>query len=510
MIRATATLMIVMAMGAAVSLAAGPGTAQGRRPSVATPPATGATEPPWEAFIAAGATDRKISRAALDTIATGWRDDYAGMIVDVARFLPSPRGRGSVDETVAFDADADGGLTESRRDRDLPAPVRQPPGSEVRRRLTDFLEKQTRQRFGDDLRAWRRWIWSRPVNPHSRYAAFKAELYARIDPRFRQFFPPGVTTAIRLDEVDWGGVAVNGIPPLRAPKTEPAPGATWLRDGHVVFGVVVNGEARAYPKRILAWHEMAIDRLGGVDLTIVYCTLCGTVIPYESAVAGRSLAFGTSGLLYRSNKLMFDQETGSLWSALEGVPVIGPLVGRGVRLSFRTVVTTTWGEWKREHPETTVLSIDTGFERDYAEHAAYRDYFSHDRLMFETPGQDTRLKNKAEVVVLRPQVLDAASPAVALPADVLRRRPVFPFEVGEHRLVVITSKGGANRVFQRRAWTFAAGADDRTLIDQTGRRWTVTPSELVGPEGERLPAVATHRAFWFGWVAQHPGTLLVR
>jgi len=94
---------------------------------------------------------------------------------------------------------------------------------------------------------------------------------------------------------------------------------------------------------------MAIDRLGGVDLTIVYCTLCGTVVPYESTVAGRQLRFGTSGLLYRSNKLMFDEETASLWSALEGVPVVGPLAGSGIRLPFHAVVTTTWGEWKREH-----------------------------------------------------------------------------------------------------------------------------------------------------------------
>ena len=82
----------------------------------------------------------------------------------------------------------------------------------------------------------------------------------RIDPRFREFFPPRVRTKIRLDEIDWGGVPVNGIPPLRSPKTLPAIEATWLRDGHIVFGIVINGEARAYPKRILAWHEMAIDR----------------------------------------------------------------------------------------------------------------------------------------------------------------------------------------------------------------------------------------------------------
>lgn len=469
------------------------------------------SEPPWEAFIAAGSTDRRTSVAALDAIATDWRDDYAGMIVDVARFLPPPRAPQTFDAGPGLDiGDDEGGSSGSLRGSDMPTAVAQPTGSEVRRRLTDFLQKQTGQRFGDDLRAWRRWIWSRPATPHSKYAEFKAELYARIDPRFRLFFAPGVTTAIRLDEVDWGGVPVNGIPPLRSPNVERAADAKWLRDSHLVFGVVVNGEARAYPKRILAWHEMALDRVGGVDLTVVYCTLCGTVIPYDSVVAGRTLSFGTSGLLYRSNKLMFDEETGSLWSALEGVPVVGPLAGQDVQLTFRSVVTTTWGEWKRDHPETTVLSIDTGFDRDYGENVAYRTYFSNDRLMFETPSNDTRLKNKAEVVVLRPNVLGKASPPAAVAVDTLRRRPVFAFEVGEHRLVAITSKGGANRVFDRGHRTFAPGPDDRTVVDQTGRAWRVTPTDLLSTDGDRIPALPTHRVFWFGWVAQHPTTLLFR
>ncbi|MGE3509794.1 MAG: DUF3179 domain-containing protein [Vicinamibacterales bacterium] len=480
-------------------------------PAVAAAQTPGATrpEPQWEAFIAAGASDRKTSVAALEAIAAGWRDDYASMIVDLARFLPSPRAARATDDQPGLDAgEADGGGAAGLRGGDMPTAVRQPAGSEVRRRLTEFLQKQTGQRFGDDLRAWRKWIWARPTQPHARYAEFKAELYARIDPRFRQLFTPGVKTAIRLDEVDWGGVPVNGIPPLRRPKTESGADAKWLRDGHIVFGLVVNGEARAYPKRILAWHEMAIDRLGGVDLTVVYCTLCGTVIPYESTVAGRTLGFGTSGLLYRSNKLMFDQETGSLWSALDGVPVVGPLVGFDVRLSFHPVVTTTWGEWKREHPDTTVVSIDTGFERDYGENAAYRDYFSHDRLMFETPTSDTRLKNKAEVVALRPEVTGGT--AAAIPVETLRRTPVFAFEIGARRLVAITSKGGANRVFDRGDRTFAPGPDDRTVVDDRGGAWTVTNTALIAADGQRIPIVPSHRVFWFGWVAQHPTTTLIR
>lgn len=86
----------------------------------------------------------------------------------------------------------------------------------------------------------------------------------------------------------------------------------------------------------------------------MYCALCGTVIPYDSRVSGMVRRFGTSGLLYWSNKLMFDEETHSLWSSLDGTPVIGPLVGSGLHLSMLPVVTTTWAEWKQAHPHITV------------------------------------------------------------------------------------------------------------------------------------------------------------
>jgi hypothetical protein len=125
--------------------------------------------------------------------------------------------------------------------------------------------------------AWQRWIWARPYDPHPEYARFKGRIYKSIDPAFESFFPPGVKSIIRLDEIDWGGVVVNGIPPLNYPKHISAAQATYLGDGNIVFGITANGESRAYPKRILAWHEMARDRIGGVELTVVYCTLCGTV-----------------------------------------------------------------------------------------------------------------------------------------------------------------------------------------------------------------------------------------
>lgn len=467
--------------------------------------------PPIHLFLSAASPDKAQAEAALKQLAASWQDGYTSMVVDLARFLPPlRRPRVTDSDFTAGDTNEDETGAARPAGSEFASTPQQLPGADIRQRLVAFLQRQTGKRFGDDLRAWRKWLWALPEKPHPDYEVLKAELYGRLDPRMRAFFPKDVTTAIRLDEIDWGGVPVNGIPPLRLPKTVAANEATWLSDNHVVFGVEINGQPRAYPKRILAWHEMAIDRLAGVDLTIVYCTLCGTVIPYESTVAGRHFRFGTSGLLYRSNKLMFDEETASLWSALEGVPVVGPLVGSGIRLPFHAVVTTTWGEWKKEHPSTTVLSLDTGFKRDYSEGAAYRDYFSNDRLIFEVPTSDARLKNKAEVVVLRPGALGVNSTSLAIAADKLRRTPVFSFEHDGQRLVAITSAAGANRVYHRQMNEFASRSADGTVVDSRGGRWRVTPTALVSATGETLPAVPTHRVFWFGWIAQHPASALIR
>ncbi|MEO6213848.1 MAG: DUF3179 domain-containing protein [Vicinamibacterales bacterium] len=468
-------------------------------------------EPSWKAFVVAAGADEGAAKKALEEIARRWRPGYAAMLLDLARFLPSAGPADPVAETTPrFSDDPDSRSAGSGRRSEPPSGPLDSPGVRARRRLTSFLEKQTGQRFGDDLRRWRRWIWSRNDVPHADYAVFKGEVYSRIDPDFRTFFPAGVKASIRMDEIDWGGVAVNGIPPLRQPKTVAAADASWLREDHVVFGVTVNGNARAYPKRILAWHELATDRLGGIDLTIVYCTLCGSVIPYDSRIDGRHFTFGTSGLLYRSNKLMFDQETRSLWSAIDGAPAVGSLVGEGLRLKALPVVTTTWGEWRRDHPATTVLSLDTGFKRDYGEGVAYRDYFATDGLMFDVPAPDKRLRNKAEVLIVRSDVIGPDSVPVAIAVDLLRRKPIFPFDAGGLGFVVLTSSGGANAVYRRGAFTFDGRDRSGPVRDRDGKSWTATPDALVRETGERLERVPAHRAFWFGWHAQHPDTILHR
>ena len=451
------------------------------------PQADDAPHPDIGDFFEALAPDDDRAAEALDRIAARWRDGYSGMVWDLVTLIARP---------TRLDAPS----------------ASEPLSARVWRRLVGFLERQTGERFGGDLMRAQRWIWEQPYDPHPRYAFLKGSWYAEIDPAFRRFFPDGAASTIRLDEIVWGGVRVNGIPPLEYPAHVAADAASYLDDGHVVFGVAAGGEARAYPKRIMGWHEMALDRLGGVELTIVYCTLCGTVIPYESVVDGRHVRFGTSGLLYRSNKLMFDHGSRSLWNTVTGEPVVGPLVGSGLRLAHRAVVTTTWGEWRRMHPRTTVLSIETGHERDYAEGAAYRDYFATDRLMFQVPLRDDRLANKDEVLVLLLDTAAGGRRPVAIAADFLARNRLYETVQAGRRVVVVTSRAGANRVYDAGGVRFERAAGDGRLVDAAGGVWRVTAEALVAEQDaeRRLPRVAARRAFWFGWHAQYPQTVLIR
>ena len=386
--------------------------------------------------------------------------------------------------------------------------MRYVPDEQSRRRIISVLERGTGQRLGRDLEGWWEWIWRINPGTHPEYAAFKAELYATLDPSFVDYFDANPAANIRLDEVRWGGVGRDGIPPLDHPKMISAGEADYLDDDNIVFGIALDGDVRAYPKRILAWHEMFKDSIAGRHYTGVYCTLCGTMILYRSAYQGVHHELGTSGFLYRSNKLMYDHATRSLWSTFAGEPAVGPLVGQGIRLEPHYVVTTTWGEWRRRHPETLVLSLDTGHERDYGEGVAYRNYFSTDRLMFGVPKLDRRLPNKAEVLALR--FPEAPGEQLAIWVVYLSRNRVYHDALGEIGFVVLTDQSGASRVYESNGRRFTRWDGVDAVWDDSGAQWAVEEGGLVGPSGARLARLPAHRAFWFGWYAQYPETRLVR
>lgn len=225
---------------------------------------------------------------------------------------------------------------------------------------------------------------------------------------------------------------------------------------------------------------------------------------YQTQFKGEHHELGTSGFLYRSNKLMYDHKTKSYWSTLQGEPVVGPLVGKGIKLKRGHVVTTNWGEWKKRHPETTVLSLNTGHRRDYGEGVAYREYFATDKLMFAVPDKDDRLLNKAEVVALRD-----SNTQLAVSADYLAKNPVYHDKIGDSRIVILTDSSGGNRVYEAGEIEFSSWDQNQTAVDSNGQKWTVTEASLVSGE-KKLQRAPAHRVFWFGWFAQFPETRLVK
>lgn len=416
------------------------------------------------------ASDYSEQQAIIEKIADTWISEYEILTIETLYLLQDPR--------VSFE-------------------------------LRAVFEEKTGKDYGYDFNEWYFDLWNEPPNVPSDYHAFKAELYKLVDPKFEKYFRGREhQTTIRLDEVRWGGVRQDGIPPLRNPPMIKAAKAEYLDESNIVFGIAVNGDVRAYPKRILAWHEMFVDEVGGIPVAGVYCTLCGTVILYETQIDGKNYELGTSGFLYRSNKLMYDKATQSLWNTMQGTPVIGPLVEKEITLNHLSVVTTTWGEWKKRHPNTLVLSIETGYQRNYDEGVAYREYFLTDELMFNTPFKSGKLKNKEEVLALR--FTDTPYEQLAISVEFLKQNPIYFDQVGHHKLVVITDNSGANRVYEHNGQQFEEYDGYKKLIDEEGNVWQVLEEHLKGPNGEKLARLPYYRAFWFGWHAAYPQTRLVK
>ena len=305
------------------------------------------------------------------------------------------------------------------------------------------------------------------------YREAKRTVYALVSDRWEQFF---VDDAIDWRMVTWGGVLPderplddNGpcscIPALDYPETTDAAGGDWYDDDGIVFGVVVNDEAIALPKHQMEVHEMVNLTLGGRELGIPYCTLCGSAQAYFVDVTGQDrLVLRTSGLLQRSNKLMYDLTTGSAIDTFTGEALSGPLASQDAWLEQVTVVTTTWGEWKRAHPETQILARDGGIGRFYRlDPLGGRD---DNGPIFPIGEVDPRLPVQEEVVgVIAPDGTPVAFP-VASTVERLAEDEI------EYLGMTVRLEDGI-RVYD--------GAGD----------------ELV-----------THQAFWFAWSQFHEGTVV--
>ena len=361
------------------------------------------------------------------------------------------------------------------------------------------LLEHLRRRYGEDLRT----VYDIPeifdFHPDDSatpaYLRFKHALFGGQFEDMAAMMDPDAAIVIDAREIQWGGVRVDGIPPLEFPaQIFPDEAVEWINDSDVVVGVEIDGDARAYPIRIIAWHEMVNDTIGGVPVSLAYCTLCGSPILFDGRVGSEVYRFGTSGLLYRSNKLMYDRNTRTLWNQFSGKPAWGPLVGQDIGLRVLPVVVTTWGDWLARHPDTTVLSIDTGFVRNYGPGVAYNDYFNSPLTWFNVPVADDRLAQKDIVYAVR-----VGEALTAYPIELLAERVLVQDQVGLLPIVVIaTADGSGGRAYESSNVLFeSADPVAGTLTDANGNTWTIREDSLLGPGGWTLPRVGGHNAYWF-------------
>lgn len=457
-----------------------------------------AVSPTVDLFFEATAFEPAVADAALARLAAGWQDGHAAFIVDLARFTrPSP---------VPVSQDLSGVMPHIDP-QGAPAMPRYPgahfgtlgsphvdPTSAIRRRLVRFLERQTGQRFQDDLDRWRRWIWSRPYEPPTEYLAFKAALYRRVDPAIGRFFQSPAPPAIRLDEIEWAGVGVNDLAPLFYPPAIPAARTREIRDAEQVVGIAAGGEARAYARRTLARHLLVHDRVGSTEILVAHDPAGLAAAAYELTPAGGALLrFGTSGLIYRSLVLMFDERTSSLWSPLTGAPVVGDLAG-GHPLPPVPAVATTWRQWRTLHPETTVVRPPA------APTAAGPKEASLPLLSYPLP-RPPRLKGSA--------IVAAIAGTFAMHVGALPRDTVREVTASGRRFAVVTWRDGAFAVYDAGQSRLRRKEGDR-VVDDRGRWWRIEEEAvtLEADPRERLPRVPAPLASWAVWHAHLPALRL--
>lgn len=321
--------------------------------------------------------------------------------------------------------------------------------------------------------------WDTPAPPG--YADYKERLFTLVEPGWQPFFAD-VDADVDWRLISWGGVLIDDrplgdlgpcergcIPALDDPPATDAGRGDWYADEDIVFGVTVNGESRAYPKNIMEVHEMVNDTVGGRRIGMPYCTLCGSAQAFYTDVVPSGfdpLTLRTSGLLSRSNKVMYDLDSQSMFDTFLGTALTGPLRQEGFVLEPLTVVTSTWGDWRAAHPKTTIVFEDGGRGIDYpADPLQGRD---DNGPIFPVGDVDSRLPVQEQVLgVIAPDGTAIAFPVVPALVAIAGDTGV---SLGGVRLV---GDGGGLRA-----------------VDEAGNE------------------LATHQAFWFAWSQFHPSTIL--
>ena len=274
--------------------------------------------------------------------------------------------------------------------------------------------------------------------------------------------------SIPVREIRSGGPPRDGIPSLDQPRFVPLDEANFMHPKDRVLGVVIDREARAYPIKILNHHELVNDRIGNQNFVVSYCPLCGTGMVFATnSGKNTTLVFGVSGLLYNSDVLLYDRNTESLWSQMMSVAISGPY--KGTKLPLLPSLHTSFEDWKTKYPDSTILSTQTGYRRNYEENP-YEEYERTRKLWFRVSHKAPRTYHPKEQVL--GVEIDGATKA-------------YPF--------IELSKGGRTTYID---WV----AQQKVIIhwDEESRS-----ASIENAQGE---VISSTIAYWFAWFTFHPDT----
>lgn len=274
---------------------------------------------------------------------------------------------------------------------------------------------------------------------------------------------------IPVERILVGGPERDGIPAIDAPHFIAGKEVGFLQDQDRVLGLELEGAARAYPVRILNYHEIVNDHIGGRSVTITWCPLCGSGMAFVADVNNRRMHFGVSGLLYNSDMLLYDRATHSLWSQLMRQAISGPL--KGQKLDMLALQQTTWLEWRNKHPSGQVLSKQTGYRRDYSQNP-YRGYAQSESVFFSVDHRSGLYHPKERVIGL----------------EIAGHFKAYPFiELSRHQGELVDHMG----ILQF-----------RVIFDPQHNS-----GKVVRLDGTEIPTVIS---YWFAWYAFHPQTDVFR
>ncbi len=276
-------------------------------------------------------------------------------------------------------------------------------------------------------------------------------------------------SSVPITEILAGGPPKDGIPAINNPKFTTAKKANFLKPEDRVIGIFYSGVAKAYPIRILNWHEIVNDEIKDNSFVVSFCPLCGTGVVFSAKIKEKKLTFGVSGLLYNSDVLLYDKQSESLWSQLLAEAVTGKFLSQ--KLTILPAEHTTWRRWKKLHPKTLVLSKDTGFQRNY-DRDPYQGYAQSRAIFFRVSNQAPEIYHPKERV---------------LGLEVKGKYKAYPF--------VELSKNGKEKFqdnFQNQKFTIRWDKKNRSAI-------------ITDSKGNPIPTI---QAFWFAWFTFHPKTSL--